>query len=70
MLEILCVDSMIDCIFVLVEIYCMMCFGELLMKEVVELLFESLFFFVECYDLLIVGCMKFNSLIGCEDVEE
>lgn len=62
--EMLCVDLIYDCLLVLVEIYCMMCLGELLIKEVVEGLFDNMFFLIECYDLLVVGCMKFNCLLG------
>lgn len=66
-LDMLCIDFLINCFEVLVEIYCMMCFGELLMKDVVEILFDNLFFFDECYDLFFVGCMKFNCCFGCEE---
>lgn len=67
--EILCVDLINDCLSVLVEIYCMMCSGELLICEVVESLFENLFFFEDCYDLFVVGCMKFNCFLLCEEIE-
>lgn len=67
--DILKIDNISNQLEVLVEIYWMMCLGELLIKEVVEILFGNLFFSVECYDLLVVGWMKFNCCIGCIEIE-
>ncbi|SBO12139.1 DNA-directed RNA polymerase subunit beta [Vibrio mediterranei] len=61
------VDSTVDRISALVEIYRMMRPGEPPTKEAAEALFESLFFSEERYDLSTVGRMKFNSSIGRED---
>ncbi|MGF1751255.1 MULTISPECIES: DNA-directed RNA polymerase subunit beta [Vibrio] len=64
------VDSTVDRISALVEIYRMMRPGEPPTKEAAESLFESLFFAEERYDLSTVGRMKFNSSIGREDALE
>lgn len=64
----LCVDEMIDKMVVCIVIYCMMCLGELLIEEVVEVLFNCLFYSEEVYDLLKVGCMKFNCCVGCDEI--
>ncbi|PWI33764.1 DNA-directed RNA polymerase subunit beta [Vibrio albus] len=61
------IDSTVDRISALVEIYRMMRPGEPPTKEAAEALFESLFFSEERYDLSTVGRMKFNSSIGRED---
>lgn len=66
--NILCIDLIKIQLEVLVEIYCMMCLGELLIKDVVQNLFYNLFFIFECYDLFMVGCMKFNCCVGCKEV--
>ncbi|ARV73828.1 DNA-directed RNA polymerase subunit beta [Vibrio campbellii] len=64
------IDSTVDRISALVEIYRMMRPGEPPTKEAAEALFESLFFSEERYDLSTVGRMKFNSSIGREDAQE
>ncbi|WED26568.1 DNA-directed RNA polymerase subunit beta [Vibrio sp. DW001] len=64
------VDSTVDRISALVEIYRMMRPGEPPTKDAAEALFQSLFFAVERYDLSTVGRMKFNSSIGREDAGE
>lgn len=64
------VDSTVDRISALVEIYRMMRPGEPPTKEAAEALFESLFFSEERYDLSTVGRMKFNSSIMREDALE
>ncbi|MGR5094893.1 DNA-directed RNA polymerase subunit beta [Vibrio maritimus] len=64
------VDSTVDRISALVEIYRMMRPGEPPTKEAAEALFESLFFSEERYDLSTVGRMKFNSSILREDALE
>ncbi|MDC8110727.1 DNA-directed RNA polymerase subunit beta [Vibrio sp. CCUG 15886] len=70
MSETLRIDSSVDRISALVEIYRMMRPGEPPTKEAAEALFESLFFSEERYDLSTVGRMKFNSSIGRDDAEE
>lgn len=70
MSETLRIDSTVDRISALVEIYRMMRPGEPPTKEAAEALFESLFFSEERYDLSTVGRMKFNSSIGREDAQE
>ncbi|MDT8869991.1 DNA-directed RNA polymerase subunit beta [Vibrio fluvialis] len=70
MSETLRIDSSIDRISALVEIYRMMRPGEPPTKEAAEALFESLFFSEERYDLSTVGRMKFNSSIERADAEE
>ncbi|HAS6349366.1 DNA-directed RNA polymerase subunit beta [Vibrio sp. IRLE0018] len=70
MSETLRIDSSVDRISALVEIYRMMRPGEPPTKEAAEALFESLFFSEERYDLSTVGRMKFNSSIGREDAQE
>ncbi len=70
MSETLRIDSTVDRISSLVEIYRMMRPGEPPTKEAAEALFESLFFSEERYDLSTVGRMKFNSSIGREDAQE
>ncbi len=64
------VDSTVDRISALVEIYRMMRPGEPPTKEAAEALFHSLFFSEERYDLSTVGRMKFNSSIEREDALE
>ncbi|SDH95813.1 DNA-directed RNA polymerase subunit beta [Vibrio xiamenensis] len=64
------IDSTVDRISALVEIYRMMRPGEPPTKEAAEALFESLFFSEDRYDLSTVGRMKFNSSIGREDAQE
>jgi len=64
------VDSTVDRISALVEIYRMMRPGEPPTKDAAEALFQSLFFAEERYDLSTVGRMKFNSSIGREDAGE
>ncbi|USD65425.1 DNA-directed RNA polymerase subunit beta [Vibrio sp. SCSIO 43136] len=64
------IDSTVDRISALVEIYRMMRPGEPPTKEAAEALFESLFFSEERYDLSTVGRMKFNSSIEREDALE
>lgn len=64
------VDSTVDRISALVEIYRMMRPGEPPTKDAAEALFQSLFFAVERYDLSTVGRMKFNSSIGREGAGE
>ncbi|WP_413285614.1 DNA-directed RNA polymerase subunit beta [Vibrio sp. MA40-2] len=64
------VDSTVDRLSALVEIYRMMRPGEPPTKDAAEALFQSLFFAVERYDLSTVGRMKFNSSIGREDAGE
>ncbi|MDV7106157.1 DNA-directed RNA polymerase subunit beta [Vibrio sp. TH_r3] len=61
------VDSTVDRLSALVEIYRMMRPGEPPTKDAAEALFQSLFFAEERYDLSTVGRMKFNSSIGRED---
>ncbi|WP_412072891.1 DNA-directed RNA polymerase subunit beta [Vibrio aestuarianus] len=68
--ETLRIDSTVDRISALVEIYRMMRPGEPPTKEAAESLFESLFFSEERYDLSTVGRMKFNSSIEREDAGE
>ena len=70
MSETLRIDSTVDRISALVEIYRMMRPGEPPTKEAAEALFESLFFSEERYDLSTVGRMKFNSSIEREDALE
>ncbi|ELP5729040.1 DNA-directed RNA polymerase subunit beta [Vibrio vulnificus] len=70
MSETLRIDSSVDRISALVEIYRMMRPGEPPTKEAAEALFESLFFSEERYDLSTVGRMKFNSSIGRTDADE
>ncbi|CAH8228001.1 DNA-directed RNA polymerase subunit beta [Vibrio aestuarianus] len=70
MSETLRIDSTVDRISALVEIYRMMRPGEPPTKEAAESLFESLFFSEERYDLSTVGRMKFNSSIEREDAGE
>ena len=70
MSETLRIDSTVDRISALVEIYRMMRPGEPPTKEAAEALFESLFFSEERYDLSTVGRMKFNSSIEREDAQE
>ncbi|EIX4875328.1 TPA: DNA-directed RNA polymerase subunit beta [Vibrio vulnificus] len=70
MSETLRIDSSVDRISALVEVYRMMRPGEPPTKEAAEALFESLFFSEERYDLSTVGRMKFNSSIGRDDAEE
>lgn len=67
--EILRVDLINDRLSVLVEIYRMMRFGESSIREVVESLFENLFFFEDRYDLFAVGRMKFNRFLLREEIE-
>jgi DNA-directed RNA polymerase subunit beta len=64
------IDSTVDRISALVEIYRMMRPGEPPTKEAAEALFQSLFFAEERYDLSTVGRMKFNSSIGRDDAGE
>lgn len=64
------IDSTVDRISALVEIYRMMRPGEPPTKEAAEALFESLFFSDERYDLSTVGRMKFNSSIMREDAQD
>ncbi len=64
------IDSTVDRLSALVEIYRMMRPGEPPTKEAAEALFESLFFSEERYDLSTVGRMKFNSSIGREDADD
>ncbi|MFY2509839.1 DNA-directed RNA polymerase subunit beta [Vibrio pectenicida] len=64
------VDSTVDRISALVEIYRMMRPGEPPTKEAAESLFDSLFFSEERYDLSTVGRMKFNSSIERDDAQE
>ncbi len=64
------IDSTVDRLSALVEIYRMMRPGEPPTKEAAEALFESLFFSEERYDLSTVGRMKFNSSIGREDAND
>ena len=52
----------------LVEIYRMMRPGEPPTKEAAEMLFSSLFFTFERYDLSAVGRMKFNRRVGRDEV--
>ncbi|CAH0542847.1 DNA-directed RNA polymerase subunit beta [Vibrio marisflavi] len=61
------IDSTVDRISALVEIYRMMRPGEPPTKEAAEALFESLFFSEDRYDLSTVGRMKFNSSIEREE---
>jgi len=61
------IDSTVDRLSALVEIYRMMRPGEPPTKEAAEALFDSLFFSEERYDLSTVGRMKFNSSIMRED---
>ncbi|MDE1322752.1 DNA-directed RNA polymerase subunit beta [Vibrio aestuarianus] len=68
--ETLRIDSTVDRISALVEIYRMMRPGEPPTKEAAESLFESLFFSEERYVLSTVGRMKFNSSIEREDAGE
>ncbi|GLO62233.1 DNA-directed RNA polymerase subunit beta [Vibrio sp. MACH09] len=64
------IDSTVDRLSALVEIYRMMRPGEPPTKEAAEALFDSLFFSPERYDLSTVGRMKFNSSIGRDDAGE
>ena len=64
------IDSTVDRMSALVEIYRMMRPGEPPTKEAAESLFDSLFFSEDRYDLSTVGRMKFNSSIGREDDNE
>ena len=61
------IDSTVDRMSALVEIYRMMRPGEPPTKEAAETLFDSLFFSEDRYDLSTVGRMKFNSSIGRDD---
>lgn len=62
------VDSTVDRLSALVEIYRMMRPGEPPTKDAAEGLFKSLFFSEERYDLSTVGRMKFNSSIGRDEI--
>ena len=64
------IDSTVDRISALVEIYRMMRPGEPPTKEAAEALFDSLFFSEDRYDLSTVGRMKFNSSIMREDAQD
>lgn len=58
-----------NCEIVFMDIYCVMCLGELFIVEVVSVLFDMLFFDSECYDLFVVGCVKMNMCLVL-DVED
>lgn len=64
-------DKNMNCEIVFMDIYCVMCLGELLIVEVVLVLFDMLFFDSECYDLLVVGCVKMNMCLvfDVEDIQ-
>lgn len=62
--NIMVVDKNMNCEGVFMDIYCVMCLGELLIVEVVLVLFGSLFFDSECYDLFVVGWVKMNMCLN------
>ncbi len=68
MADTLRVDSTVDRLSALVEIYRMMRPGEPPTREAAEQLFESLFFSEDRYDLSAVGRMKFNSSLNREEM--
>ena len=67
--ETLRVDSTVDQLDALVEIYRMMRPGEPPTKEAAEHLFDNLFFSPDRYDLSVVGRMKFNRRLDRSEVE-
>lgn len=62
------VDSSVNQLDALVEIYRMMRPGEPPTKEAAEALFKNLFFSEERYDLSAVGRMKFNRRVGRQEI--
>lgn len=57
-------DNIVGIDEVLLDIYCKLCLGEFLIKELVQMLLENLFFKEKCYDLVCVGCYKVNKKFG------
>ncbi|CAL4318088.1 DNA-directed RNA polymerase subunit beta [Buchnera aphidicola] len=67
--ETLRIDSSVDRMSALMEIYRVMRPGEPLTKEATENLFENLFFLEDRYDLSSVGRMKFNRSLLRQEIE-